>query len=161
MDQRVIRSMKAHYRRRIVRLCIKSLNEDKPLPKITILQAMKNLVSSWNAVSEETIVSCFKEPNISYPSSASCMNHADILAEVTRPDSTEGEDDGDNNVDDLNDNIDVLDCPPPLKQPSKEEIVEAWDKLGQDLSLFSSYGDEIRSLTLKIETFCIRNEQRA
>ena len=89
------------------------------------------------------------------------MSHADILAEIIRPDSTEGEDDGDNNVDDLNDNIDVLDCPPPLKQPSKEEIVEAWDKLGQDLSLFSSYGDEIRSLTLKIETFCIRNEQRA
>ena len=47
------------------------------------------------------------------------MSHADILAEIRRPDSTEGEDDGDNNVDDLNDNIDVLDCPPPLTQPSK------------------------------------------
>ena len=119
MDQGVIQSMKAHYRRRIVRLCIKSLNEDKSLPKITILQAMKNLVLSWNAVSEETIVSCFKEPNISYSSSTSCMSHAGILAEIIRPDSTEGEDDGDNNVDDLNDNIDVLDCPPPLTQPSK------------------------------------------
>ena len=119
MDQGVIQSMKAHYRRRIVRLCIKSLNEDKSLPKITILQAMKNLVLSWNAVSGETIVSFFKEPNISYSSSASCMSHADILAEVIRPDSTKGEDDGDNNVDDLNDNIDVLDCPPPLTQPSK------------------------------------------
>ena len=119
MDQGVIQSMKAHYRRRIVRLCIKSLNEDKSLPKITILQSTKNLVLSWNAVSEETIVSCFKEPNISYSSSASCMSHADILAEIIRPDSTEGEDDGNNNVDDLNDNIDVLDCPPPLTQLSK------------------------------------------
>ena len=63
MDQGVIRSLKAHYRRRIVHLCIKSLDENKPYPKITILQAMKNLVSSWNAVSEETIVNCFKKAN--------------------------------------------------------------------------------------------------
>ena len=35
---------------------------------------------------------------------------------------------------------------------SKEDTEEALDKL-QDLSLFSSYRDEIRSLTLKIETF--------
>ena len=41
IDQGVIRSLKAHYRRRIVRLCIKSLDENKPLPKITPLQAMK------------------------------------------------------------------------------------------------------------------------
>ena len=54
--------------------------------------------------------------------------------------------------DDLNDNIDDLDCLPPLTRPSKGDIKEALDKL-QDLSLFSSYGDEIRSLTLKIETF--------
>ena len=35
---------------------------------------------------------------------------------------------------------------------SKGDTEEALDKL-QDLSLFSSYRDEIRSLTLKIETF--------
>ena len=39
-----------------------------------------------------------------------------------------------------------------LTNKSKGDIEEALDKL-QDLSLFSSYGDEIRSLTLKIETF--------
>ena len=66
MDQGVIRILKAHYRRRIVRLCIKVLNGNKHLPKITILQAMKNLVSSWNAVSEETITNCFKKANISH-----------------------------------------------------------------------------------------------
>ena len=39
-----------------------------------------------------------------------------------------------------------------LTNKPKGDIEEALDKL-QDLSLFSSYGDEIRSLTLKIETF--------
>ena len=172
-----------------------------PLPKITILQAMENLVSSWNAVSEETVVNCFKKANIShvkqqtavadaddplnsleeeldnlpkldenavqntpsgesfveldseFVSSASCVCDTDILAEVTRPDSIKDEDDDDDNDDDdLNDNIDDLDCLPPLTRPSKGDIEDALDKL-QNLSLFSSYGDEIRSLTLKIETF--------
>ena len=45
-----------------------------------------------------------------------------------------------------------IDCPPPLTRPSKSDDEEALDKL-QYLSLFSSYGDEIRSLALKTETF--------
>ena len=65
MEQGVIRSLKAHYRRRTVRLCIKALDENKPLPEITILYTVKNLVSSWNAVSEETTDNCFKKANIS------------------------------------------------------------------------------------------------
>ena len=60
-DQGVIRSLKAHYRRRTVSLCIKALkDENKPLLKITIIQEINNLVSSSNAVSEETIDSCLK-----------------------------------------------------------------------------------------------------
>ena len=80
------------------------------------------------------------------------MSGADILAEVIRPDSIEDEDDDDDNDNDLNDNIADLDCLPPLTWPFKGDIEEVLDKL-QDLSLFSSYGDEIRSLTFKIETF--------
>ena len=201
MDQGVIRSLKAHYRRRIVCLCIKSLDEDNPLPKITILRTIKNLVSSWNAGSEkETIVNCFEKANISHANqqtavidaddpfksleeeldnlrnldqnpvedtlsaesfvelnsevvtSASCMSDADILAKVIRSDSIEDEDDDDDNDNDLKDDIDVLDCPTPLTRPCKGDIEEALDKL-QHLSLFSSYGDEIRSFTLKIEIF--------
>ena len=65
MDQGVIQSLKAHYRKKAVRLCIKAVETNKPLPKITILQALKHLLSSWNAVSKETIVNCFKKSNIS------------------------------------------------------------------------------------------------
>ena len=80
------------------------------------------------------------------------MTDADILAEFIRSDSVEDEDDDSDNNDNLNDNIDDLDCPPPLTQLVKEDIEEALDKV-QDPSLFSSYGDEIKSLTLKIDTF--------
>ena len=77
MDQDVIRSMKAHYRRRIVCLCIKSFDENKPLPKIIVLQTMKNLVSSWNEVSKETIVNCFKKADISYANQQTAAGDAD------------------------------------------------------------------------------------
>ena len=76
MDKGVIRSLKARYRRRIVRLCITSLDKNKPFPKITILQAMKNLVPSWNAVSEETIVNCFKKANISHANQQTAVTDA-------------------------------------------------------------------------------------
>ncbi|XP_065672149.1 tigger transposable element-derived protein 4-like [Hydra vulgaris] len=65
MDQGVIRSLKAHYRHKIVRLCIKAVDNNEPMPKISIFQAMKDLVSSWNAVSKETVINCFKKAGIS------------------------------------------------------------------------------------------------
>ncbi|XP_012555218.2 tigger transposable element-derived protein 6-like [Hydra vulgaris] len=65
MDQGVIRSLKAHYRHKIGRLCIKAFDNNEPMPKITILQTMKDLVSSWNAVSKETVTNCFKKAGFS------------------------------------------------------------------------------------------------
>ena len=64
MDQGVIGSLKAHYRLKIVRECIKVVNKNETLPKISIPQSMKDLVSSWNTVSNETFVNCFKKPGI-------------------------------------------------------------------------------------------------
>ena len=77
MDQSVIRSLKAHYRKNVVRLCIKAVERNKPLPKISILQAMKYLVSSWNAVSKETIVNYFKKSDISQSNQQAAVNHDD------------------------------------------------------------------------------------
>ena len=48
--------------------------------------------------------------------------------------------------------VEDLDFSPPVTLLSKSDAEEALDKL-EDLSLLSSYGKEIRSLTLKIETF--------
>ena len=71
MDQGVRRSLKAHYRRITFRLCIKALNENKPFPKIIILQEMKTLLSSWNVVSKETIA------NISHANQQTAVTDAD------------------------------------------------------------------------------------
>ena len=54
-----------------------NLDENKPLPNITILQAMKNLVSSQNALSEETIDNCFNKINISHAKQQTAVADAD------------------------------------------------------------------------------------
>ena len=50
------------------------MESNKPLPKINILQAMKHTLSSWNAVSKETIVNCFKKSNISQSNQQAAVN---------------------------------------------------------------------------------------
>ena len=79
MDQGVIRSLKAHYQKKVVRLCIKAKESNKPLPKISILQAMKRLVSSRNSVSKETLVNCFKKSDISPSNQQAAVNDDDDL----------------------------------------------------------------------------------
>ena len=58
MDQDVIRSVKAHYRKQLVKLILRSLDSNKPLPKVSLLTALQLLVSAWNEVSQTTIVNC-------------------------------------------------------------------------------------------------------
>ena len=191
MDQGVIRNLKAHYRKKVVRLCIKAVDSNKTLPKISILQVMKHLVSSWNVVSKETIVNCFKKSNISKSNqqaavndddgpfkslqedleklhdldndaiqpnlsaesfadldsevvtSASFSNDNDIIAEVIEGENKESEDDQDDG-----------ESTPPTR-PSTNEVEDALETL-QDLSMFSTRGDEIRSLVLNMESLLVR-----
>ena len=65
MDQGVIRSLKAKYRKNMVRKIIRNLEKNKALPTISILNGMQMLVSAWNSVSIETIVNCFRKAGIS------------------------------------------------------------------------------------------------
>ena len=64
MDQGAIRSLKAHYRGRIVRLLCRALEEKEPCPKISVLQSMKILVDSWEVVSKESIINRFRKAGI-------------------------------------------------------------------------------------------------
>ena len=65
MDQGVIRSLKAKYRKNMVRKIITNLEKNKALPAISILNGMQMLVSAWNSVSTETILNCFRKAGIS------------------------------------------------------------------------------------------------
>ena len=60
MDQGVIRILKTHCQKKVVRLCINAVESNKPLPKICVLQVTKHFVSSSNVVSKETITCCLK-----------------------------------------------------------------------------------------------------
>ena len=65
MDQGVIRCLKAHYRKRLVKLILRSLHSNKSLPTVSLLTPLQLLVSAWNEVSQTTIVICFKKAKIS------------------------------------------------------------------------------------------------
>ena len=65
MDQGVIRALKAFYRTNVVRRQIRYVHEGKTTPKINILQAMRILVTSWHAISINTVKNCFRKAGIS------------------------------------------------------------------------------------------------
>ena len=77
MDQAVIRSLKAHYRGRVVRRLCRALDKTKTLPKISIPQAMKTLVSSWEAVSAQTIGNCLRKAGITPQAQNAAITEAD------------------------------------------------------------------------------------
>ena len=59
MDQGVIRSLKAKYRSRLIKLIIKAIDSNKDIPKINVLDATKLLTLSWEDVTENTVQNCF------------------------------------------------------------------------------------------------------
>ena len=77
MDQGVIRSLKAKYRSAVVKLYITRIESGKELPKISILDAMKFLVQSWNRVSKDTIQNCFRRAGISKDAQTDAVEEID------------------------------------------------------------------------------------
>ena len=64
-EQGVIRSLKAKYRKNVVRKIIQSVEKKKTLLKISLLQGMQMLDSAWDALSTQTTVNCFRKSGIS------------------------------------------------------------------------------------------------
>ena len=77
MDQGVIRRLKAHYRKRLVKLILRILDSNKTLPKVSLLTALQLLVSAWNEVSQTTIVNCFQKAKISEKGQTIAINNED------------------------------------------------------------------------------------
>ena len=65
MDQDVIRSIKAKYRKNIFQKVIQIVGKKKSLPKISLLQGIQMLASGWDALPTQTIDNCFQKPGIS------------------------------------------------------------------------------------------------
>ena len=65
MDQGVIRSLKAKYRKNVVQKVIQSVEKKKTLSKTSFLERMQMLVSAWDGLSTQTIVNCFRKSGIS------------------------------------------------------------------------------------------------
>ena len=64
MEQGVIRSLKAKYRKNTVQKIIRSLEKNNAVPEVSILKAMQML--AWNTVSTETIVNCCLKARVSF-----------------------------------------------------------------------------------------------
>ena len=77
MDQGVIRSTKAYYRRMVVQKYIDAINRKKSIPKLTVLDAMDLLVTAWDRVSTETIKNCCKKAGISRETQENAINDSD------------------------------------------------------------------------------------
>ena len=64
MDQGVIRSLKARYRTKVVKKMIEAIDSNKPLPDISLLDAMKMLVLAWNEVTDTIVQNCFRKAGL-------------------------------------------------------------------------------------------------
>ena len=65
MDQGVIWSLKSKYRTHIIQNVLAAIGQEKQLPVISILEAMKVLAFSWSEVSKEAITNCFTKSGFS------------------------------------------------------------------------------------------------
>ena len=63
IDQGVIRSLKAQYRRNVVRRITQSVEKKKTLLKFSLLLGMQMLVAALDAVTTETLVNFLKSLN--------------------------------------------------------------------------------------------------
>ena len=77
MDQGVIRATKAYYRQGCVKKFIAAVDNNKPLPNLSILDAMAILTEAWGRVSEQTICNCFRKAGIGNQAQQSALNDDD------------------------------------------------------------------------------------
>ena len=77
MDQGVIRALKAHYRSKAVQMYVTAIENNRPIPNISILVAMGMFVAAWDKVTPGTINNCFRAAGISHQSQESALSDDD------------------------------------------------------------------------------------
>ena len=77
LEQGVIRCLKTHSRKRLVKLILHSLDSKKLLPKVSLLTPLQLLILAGKEVSQTTIVNCFKKSKISEKGQTIAINDKD------------------------------------------------------------------------------------
>ena len=77
MGQGFIRTLKAKYRSKVIRKYINTMESNKELPKITILDAMTMLEQSWSTLPNTTVINSFKKAGISKESQQDSIQDTD------------------------------------------------------------------------------------
>ena len=140
IDQGVIRSLKAHNRKKVVRLCIKAVESRKLVHSKACMGISRNCMSSIimsfskiYQINHILISKSYPDLDMEVVTSASFSNDDDTIAEVIEGANEESEDDQDDEAN------------TPSTRLSTNEVEDTLGRL-QDLSMFSTRGDEIHSL---------------
>ena len=137
MDQGVIRALKAFYYTNVVRRQIKYIDAGRTTPKINILEVMRMLVKSWDAVSANAVRNCFRKAGMSEETQVAGIIDEDdpfkLLEENFNELKSRGLVDGDLTVDDYA-NIDFEVCTGETSTITFREI--------QDSILINDYAEE-------------------
>ena len=154
MDQGVIRSLKAKYRSRLIKLIIKAIDSNKDIPKINVLDVMKLLTLSWEDVTENTVQNCFAKARISNDDQLRAQNDLDDLFVELRSSIEELKER--NSEDFLNDispeeftNLD--DSVVATESVLTDELIIEMVRKGEDEDVESDDGDESANADVSIE----------
>ena len=74
MDQGIIRALKAKYRSLAVRKPILAMDKKELIPTFSIFSAMYMLKKAWYAISNQTLINCFRKSAISEKDAEKAMN---------------------------------------------------------------------------------------
>ena len=77
MDQGVIQSLKAHYKKMSIKKLIEAIEKEKPLPEFSILDAIQMIDLAWGKFTTKTVANCFEKAGISKEKQSEALLDAD------------------------------------------------------------------------------------
>ena len=91
MNQGIIRALKAKYRSLAVRKPILAMDKKELIPTFSIFSAMYMLKKAWYAISNQTLINCFRKSAISEEDAEKAMNDEEDPFKGLEDDNVEGD----------------------------------------------------------------------
>ena len=89
MNQGIIKSIKAHSHRNLVRVSIKIFDQTEDLPKISVLPSLQLPTASWNDVIKATVFNGFQRANLFRENKIDAVENSNNLFEALQDNLTE------------------------------------------------------------------------